>query len=390
MPFKILIVDDEPDMEVVVRQQFRKQIRQKEYEFVFAPNGAEALDYLRRDPEVDLILSDINMPVMDGLTLLTRLNDLSPILRAVIVSAYGDLPNIRTAMNRGALDFLTKPIDFQDFQVTVEKTIKQMQTLKNAIKDRDELVALHRELSIATEIQQSILPRTFPPFPEHVEFDLYAEMHPAREVGGDFYDFFLLKDGRLGLVVGDVSGKGMPAALFMAASRTLLKATALRGAAPGDCFNEVNRLLCLDNRAELFVTVFYAILDPRTGELHFSNGGHNQPFLVRSDGSSSLECLGELGGLFLGAMEDWNYTTQRTRLRPGDLLFLYTDGVTEAMDGHNEQFGEERLAASLQQLKGMSAEQTVRGVVQAVQRHAAGVPASDDLTALALRYQANS
>src|SRR2546430_11870405 len=226
MPYRILIVDDEPDLEHLVRQKFRQQVRDGRLVFTFAHNGEEALHMLSGDPSIDVVLSDINMPVMDGLTLLTKLNEVNRLLKTVMVSAYGDMQNIRTAMNRGAFDFVTKPIDFQDLEITINKTLDHILGLKQAILVREELSAIQQELGVASRIQQSILPTEFPPFPHRTEFAIFAEMTAARQVGGDFYDFFLIDEERLGFVIGDVSGRGIPAAIFMAVSRTLLRATA--------------------------------------------------------------------------------------------------------------------------------------------------------------------
>ncbi|MYJ73928.1 MAG: response regulator, partial [Gammaproteobacteria bacterium] len=143
---KILVVDDEEDLELLMRQRFRRQVRRGEYEFYFAHNGREALDVLGENPDIRLVLSDINMPVMDGLTLLSQLAEIEANISAVVVSAYGDMANIRTAMNRGAFDFVTKPIDFSDLQVTVEKTLRHIQVLEDALVSRDRLVALRQEL----------------------------------------------------------------------------------------------------------------------------------------------------------------------------------------------------------------------------------------------------
>jgi len=384
MPYKILVVDDEPDLELLVRQRFRKQIREKEFEFVFAHNGLEALEKLQQDRTIDIVLSDINMPVMDGLTLLSKINEINPVLKAVIVSAYGDMENIRTAMNRGAFDFLTKPIDFQDFEITLNKTLQQLLTLKQALKARDQLMAIQQELSIATRIQQSILPRTFPPFPHRKEFDIFAEMIPAREVGGDFYDFFLIDDDRLGFVIADVSGKGVPAAIYMAVSRTLLKAAASNGLSAGECLQRVNQMLCAEGDTAMFVTVFYGILHTRTGGVEYCNGGHNPPYLLRADGGAApLETTGDM---VLGIMGNMEYGTKRITLRPGDGLFLYTDGVTEAVDGAGDFFSDERLCQLLQQSNSSPLTEIVQGVINEVKRFSTGVPQSDDITVLALRY----
>ena len=173
---KILVVDDEPDLELLIRQRFRKQIRDDELRFEFAQNGVQALQRLDEHRDITMILSDINMPEMDGLTLLEKVAQRNnPALKSVIVSAYGDMENIRTAMNRGAFDFLTKPIDFGDLELTMRKTMQQLEVIAGALMVRDELVAVQRDLSTASSIQQSLLPKTFPPFPDRPEVDVFAQ-----------------------------------------------------------------------------------------------------------------------------------------------------------------------------------------------------------------------
>ena len=203
--YKILVVDDEPDVEPLMLQRMRRHIRSGRYSFVFAQNGVEALEVLNSDPDIDMVVSDINMPRMDGLTLLSQIAELNPDLRAVIVSAYGDMKNIRTAMNRGAFDFVTKPLDFDDLQVTIERTLENMKAWKEALSSRDKLVSLQRELDVASQMQQSILPAQFP---QGEGFEVFGSMEPARNVGGDFFDVVLLDDGQIGLAIADVSGKG--------------------------------------------------------------------------------------------------------------------------------------------------------------------------------------
>lgn len=387
MSIKILVVDDEPDLELLIRQKFRKQIRENEFEFHFAANGTEALKKVADHPDISLILSDINMPEMDGLTLLLKLNELNnPTLKAVIVSAYGDMENIRVAMNRGAFDFVTKPIDFNDLEVTINKTLKELLMLKQALKTHDDLIAIQRELNIATEIQTSILPRRFPPFPERNDFEIYAEMTPAREVGGDFYDFFLIDADRLGFVIGDVSGKGVPAAMFMAVSRTLLKATALKGMSPSECLDVVNKALYRESVKTMFVTIFYGILNTRSGELEYCNGGHNHPYLLTGNGGVSM--LETTRSNALGAIENAQYNSKKLAMKRGDVLLLYTDGVIEAMDGNTNEFSDQRLEEYLKRVKDFSIIDIVQGVFKEVKSFAGGAPQTDDITLLALRYLA--
>lgn len=275
---RILVVDDEVDLEQLMLQQMRREVRRGRYTFEFAHNGAEALERLREDSNFDIVLSDINMPVMDGLTMLEQIPQVNPNIRAVMVSAYGDMENIRTAMNRGAFDFVTKPIDFSDLKVTVERTIENLVLWREALSSRDKLVAVQHELGVAQSMQQNILPQTFP---TTENYDVYAHMVAARSVGGDFYDVYELDNGKLGVVIADVSDKGVPAAMFMMASRTLLKACAFSSVSPSQVLGQVNQLLSENNDAMTFVTLLYGIYDPETKDFIYANAGHNFPIVVR-------------------------------------------------------------------------------------------------------------
>lgn len=381
MTSTILVVDDEPDLESLMLQRFRRKIRAGELSFLFARNGLEALGRLREHPEVDVVLTDINMPEMDGLTLLGKLTDFGPALKAVVVSAYGDLPNIRTAMNRGAFDFLTKPIDFTDLEVTVDKTLTQVELIKQADRARSELHAIEEELELAGSLQKSILPVVFPHEPDHV---LHARMIPAKEIGGDFYDFFRLDDQRLGLVIADVSGKGITAAMFMAVARTLLRFTALQGMAVGHCLAHVNNLLCVDNEAMMFVTTFYGILEHGSGRFTYSNGGHNPPYRMAASGT--VQALPLTGGMALGLMEGVSYDSREISLHAGDSLLLYTDGVTEAMRESGELYDDARLERLLAAHGGSEPRELLEAIVDDVKTFAEGAPQSDDITLLAVRY----
>lgn len=384
MPAKILVVDDEPQLEQLVRQKFRKEIHDKEYKFVFAQNGVEAIEKLKSNGDIDLLLTDINMPKMNGLTLLTKLNELNLLLKSVIISAYGDMKNIRTAMNLGAFDFITKPINLTDLEITIKKCLKELEILKEAISSRDQLAALHRELHIATEIQTSILPRTFPPFPDRKEFDIFAKMITASEVGGDFYDFFPLDKHRIGFAIGDVSGKGVPAAILMATSRSFLKATAVRGIPADACLSAVNNILVEESLPHMFVTLFYGILDTRNGSLEYCNGGHNPPYLVSGEGK--IEQLENIGGLLLGFVKDTKYKSKTVNLQPGDTLFLYTDGVTEAMNEKEDEFATDRLEDCLKRNYKLQLTEITEKVIKEVRTFSTGLPQTDDITCLTLRY----
>ncbi len=381
---KIMVVDDEVDLEPLIRQKFRRQIRDGVYDFVFAHNGLEALTKLLEQPEIRLILSDINMPEMDGLTLLSKLKELkNPWLKTVIVSAYGDMENIRTAMNRGAFDFLTKPISFDDLEITINKTVNEILMILESLEEHDQLISIQQDLQTAREIQQAILPKKFPPFPERTEFSIYASMVAAKEVGGDFFDFFLIDNERLGFVIGDVSGKGVTAAIFMAVSRTLIRATGIKGISTEECMSYVNRLLCNESVSCMFVTVFYGILNTTNGEVEYVNGGHNPPYILSDKAISKVEMT---GGTILGCLEDFDYRSKKIQLNPGDLLFLFTDGVTEAFNTKEELYGETRLESFLEAHLSHTIEEIVKESNQAVTDFSIGVPQSDDITLLAIRY----
>ena len=389
MPAKPLFVDDEPDVESLMKMKFRRQIRDNQFDLVFARSGAEALIKLTENPDVCLVLSDINMPEMDGLTLLQRIIELkNPLLKTVVVSAYGDMGNIRTAMNRGAFDFVTKPIDFTDLETTIQKTLDHIQETRKAVEEHDQLVSVRRDLNLATRIQQSIVPRTFPAFPARKEFDLYAEMITAKEVGGDFYDYFLLDEHHLALVVGDVSGKGVPAAIFMAMSRTLLRAVANQIRDPAHCLTQVNELLVPENKASMFVTIFYGVLDTSTGELVYCNAGHNPPCLVRPDGTTELLPL--VGGPFVGLLPDITFESASVIISPGERLFMYTDGVPEASDREMNFFSDERMLDCLTKNSSHeSLQHMIKSMLDGVDGFVQGAPQADDITMLALRYSGN-
>ena len=378
-PYKILVVDDEEDIQPLFLQRMRRDIRAGRYEFVFAGTGVEALERLNADPTIDMVVTDINMPEMDGLTLLDQIPSVDPNIRSIIISAYGDMKNIRTAMNRGAFDFVTKPLDFADLQVTIDRTLRHMVEWRDVLSSRDKLVALQNELDIANQMQQSILPTVFP---QSAEYGVFASMEPARNVGGDFYDVIRLDDGRIGLAVADVSDKGVPAALMMMSSRTLLKGAAIGNLEPGKVLQEVNDLLNNENEAAMFVTVFYVVYDPATGEFTYANGGHNPPLVIHADGSSDLLPL--TNGIALGVAPGIEYEQKTVVLAPGDTALLYTDGVTEAMNRDDEEFGVERLKTTFSQAPPTDPRQANDEVFRAVHEFVGDTLQSDDITCLTL------
>ena len=242
---------------------------------------------------------------------------------------------------------------------------------------------LEEGLKLAHDIQMSMLPKTFPPFPERRDLDIFAAITPAKKVGGDFYDFFFLDENRLCFAIGDVSGKGVPAALFMAVVKTLFKAIAGRVQNPGEILSTVNREICRDNDSQMFTTLFCGILDTRTGEIRYSNGGHNPPYHLSRAG---VQQVPKTGGRVLGLLEETTYAGSRLVLGPGETLLLYTDGVTEALDPAEQFFSERRLESILTQINFASAREQIEYLTREITLFPAGAEQADDITTLALRF----
>jgi sigma-B regulation protein RsbU (phosphoserine phosphatase) len=385
MTTKILSVDDELDLELLLTQYFRRKIRKGEYEFFFAHNGIEALQKMLEHPDIDIVLSDINMPEMDGLTLLKKLNDRhNPALKVIMVSAYGEMSNIRTAMNNGAFDFAMKPIDLDDLQVTIDKAISEIAFVKQTQKEHGQLVDIKSDLALAAEIQLAILPQQFPPFDDLKSvIDAFASMKPAKDVGGDFYDIIRIDDDHIGFTIADVSGKGVPAAMFMAVSHTLLRLAGKKKTNPVDVITESNNVLAAESFDNMFVTLFYGVMDVRSGTVEYVNAGHNPPYILRSNGT--LETITSSKNICLGVIEDYAYTSDTITLQKGDSIITFTDGVTEACSTTNDLFGETRLEALLPTLSGETAKGLVDKVLQAVHTHAEGAEQSDDITMLTIK-----
>lgn len=240
------------------------------------------------------------------------------------------------------------------------------------------------ELNVAIQIQADMLPNIFPAFPEHDEFDIYATMVPAKEVGGDFYDMFMVDESHLAIVMADVSGKGVPAALFMVIAKTLIKNHALNKESPSQIFTNVNKQLCENNEVGMFVTGWMGIMDIFTGHMDYVNAGHNYPLIIRKDGS--VEWIKSRPGFVLASMEGVHYRQNELLLEEGDMIYLYTDGVIEALDISQELFGDERLerVLSAEDIKVMKPEMLLGRVAEELKLFAGEAEQADDITMLAL------
>ena len=282
-----------------------------------------------------------------------------------------------TIRNQDEIGHLAGSIDRMEEQIqNYVESITQI----TAEKER-----INTELTLATKIQADMLPHVFPAFPERKEFELFANMDPAKEVGGDFFDFFLVDNDHLCITIADVSGKGIPAALFMMASKILLKNNAMTGKGPAEILTDVNAAICANNREQMFVTIWLGILEISTGRLTAANAGHEYPVLMRA--GKDFELYRDKHGFVIGGMEGAEYSQYELQLNPGDKLFLYTDGVTEATDANKELFGSGRMIAVLNERKDTSPTQMLEGVRRAVDDFVKEAEQFDDLTMLCLAYK---
>ncbi|MDD2972839.1 MAG: PP2C family protein-serine/threonine phosphatase [Lachnospiraceae bacterium] len=267
----------------------------------------------------------------------------------------------------------------------VQMAVGTKRTLLELLEVMQEKERIGAELSVATRIQADMLPCIFPAFPQRAEFDIYATMTPAKEVGGDFYDFFLQDEDHLAMVMADVSGKGVPAALFMVITKTLLKNSTQNGLSPGAVLKKVNNQLCENNEASMFVTVWIGILTISKGKMICANAGHEYPVICRKGGA--YELVEDQHGFVLAVMEDMSYEEYELELHHGDHFFVYTDGVPEATNASNELFGNERMLDALNQCREQSLEELLGTVKREIDGFADGAPQFDDITMLALDYK---
>lgn len=353
---------------------------------------------------VPCALATVAAGLSGGVVLLIFKRRVPPIWAVVLLAVFTE------SLHMGLVLLMARPFD-EALRIVAEVVIPMI--LVNAAgmglfvfivrnEERERTMAVQKErmegeLNVARDIQKGIVPSVFPPFPDRDEVDVHASLQSAREVGGDLYDFQFLDDDRLYVALGDVTGKGVPASLFMAVSITLLRAASQRSAEPGEVLAGVNASLCRDNDAAMFVTLFFGVYEVKTGVLRYSTGGHPPPYLIRADGR--LEVLPQVAGAGLGVSGSVRFGTGEATLLPGDVLFLYSDGATEAMDDAGELFGEERLRAAVREVvagdrslaggsaagESIDAAAVTDGALVAVRRFVAGAEQSDDITLLALR-----
>ena len=270
----------------------------------------------------------------------------------------------------------------QCFADLSHKSLEYIETVKRVTAEKERIGT---ELSMATKIQAAMLPHIFPPFPDRQEFDIFGSMDPAKEVGGDFFDYFLVDDDHLCMVIADVSGKGVPAALFMMASKIILQSVAMLGGSPAEILTRTNEAICSNNEAQMFVTVWLGILEISTGKLTCANAGHEYPVLKRPDGN--FELFKDKHGFVIGGMDGIKYKEYTLQLEPGAKLFVYTDGVAEATNAQNELFGTARMIDALNRKPDAVPLDVLKNVRQAVDGFVQNAEQFDDLTMLCMAYK---
>lgn len=370
---RVLIVDDvKANVDVLV------QALRDDHKLSVALDGEAALRSIEKNPP-DLVLLDIVMPGLDGYEVCRRLRT-APNTKEIPVMFLSSLDEVKSktlGFEVGGNDYLTKPFEVLEVKARVRSLLKA-KAYSDAVKEK-----MAAELRIAREIQLGILPSNVSSRVEGMQMEVCAFLEPAREVGGDLYEVLRLDDGRLLVAVGDVSGKGIPAALFMAVTTTLLRTLARQYRKPEEILYHVNEILVLQNPRNMFVTLLCMIVDPQTGTVTCANAGHPPAVLLRA-GAEPCVAL-ETTGLVSGVMSGIEIGSVSMELQPGETLVIYTDGVTEAFDVTGDLFGETALIQCLKNAAGQPAEAIVSTVVAAVTAHAGDCPQSDDLTVIAVR-----
>ena len=377
----ILAVDDTPENLDVV-----KGILAGEYTIKVAVNGPMALKVVERQAP-DLILLDIMMPGMSGYEVCKQLksNPETRHIPVIFLTAMDQTMDESSGFELGAADYITKPVNPPILQARVKTHLALKQSMDDLQKAygliQRQKQRMQDELNVGHDIQMSMLPLEFPPFPERNEFSINALLKPAREVGGDFYDFFFISKDEICLVMGDVSGKGVPGALFMAVTRTMIKSSAVGDRSPASIVTRVNEELSTDNPQCMFVTLFLGIVNVRTGEFRYTNAGHNPPYII--NGQTEVVCLDNRDGPIIGAITGIAYRENVLSFSKNDTLLLFTDGVTEAMNPAGELYSENRLESFLRDQQSLPTDKLINGVLLEVDKFSANAEQADDITLLA-------
>ncbi|MGM0501448.1 MAG: PP2C family protein-serine/threonine phosphatase [Bacillota bacterium] len=392
-PWKVLVVDDQEEVHQITELVFKDFVfQQREIEFLRAHSAAEAKEILNEYSDIAIVLLDVVMEKKDsGLQLVKYIREEleNELIRIILRTGQpGQAPEKEIIRDYDINDYKEKTeLTSKKLYTTIITSLRSYLSLKElkqttAVKDK-----MESELDIATKIQANMLPKEFPPFPEIEEVDIFASMTPARQVGGDLYDFFFITEEKLCIVIGDVSGKGVPAALFMAITKKIIKIESLRDVPLEEVIYDVNNALCSENGEMLFVTAFVGILNIKTGQLEFVNAGQYAPLLCSDNGCEYVDVK---SNFILGIKENYKYEKQSLYLTRNDTLFLYTDGIIEAVNGDQNQYSSARLKKILTKFKSKNVQQIESEIKDDISEFVGDSSQIDDLTMLILKFNASS
>jgi sigma-B regulation protein RsbU (phosphoserine phosphatase) len=388
----VLVVDDLPDNIALMSSMLSD-----DYQVKVALNGRKALSIAQSDNPPDIILLDIMMPGMDGYEVCRRLkeNESTEAIPVIFVTAMTDIDSEQQGLDLGAVDYITKPVSPPLVLARLKTQLrlyKQNRYLDELVQQRTRQLMvetehrqkLENELQIARDIQMAMLPKQLDGGITTGRCRISAQLRPAKEVGGDFYSIFPIGSHKVIFAIGDVSGKSVPAALFMARACTLLESIGNEGHSPEQILSKINQALCHNNDECMFVTIGCGLLDTQSGELNYASAGHDPPILIQRD--NAVSTLDISGGPLIGIYESAEYTLTTTHLQPGEKLLLYTDGITEAFNIEGEMFTEHRLLQTLSGTTAQSIDILVDTLIKKVDDFCKGADQSDDITVVAVSF----
>ena len=379
----ILVIDDDPETKTTVDGWLDDAKIVDAQQFVFATTDEDALTTIGVLERIDIVFINIDSEALSGLELFFKVENRETRFPRIALTSGNDLHRIRRAIADGATEFMLKPLDREDMMEAIGRVFEQVERRRKNWKDRAEYIALRREVSAAAEMQSRFLPKAFPEFGH---LDVFARTMPAKDVGGDFFDVIGLDDDRIMVLVADVAGKSVPAAFYMAISRTLLHTLIIQGASPGECLELANEALCSYEIPGMFVSCICVLVDTAKQTICYSDGGH-LPMLMSRGGKGEIIQIGESGGPVLGVVPDATYAEETINMEEGDSVLLYSDGVTEAFNEVRKQYGIERLTNRFTRNTSQSAKAVAMAIFNDVIDHAGDAEQSDDITVLCLKMR---
>jgi phosphoserine phosphatase RsbU/P len=382
---KLLFVDDEPDFAQLVEQQFEGKVDGYDVSFVFAGNGLEALKKLEENQDIELVLIDIKMPVMDGLEFLDRATKLDRLLKIVMVSAYDDMPNLRKAMNRGAYDFIIKPVDFNDMAQTIIKAFKHIDRIKAEDIELKRLQEIEKEMEIAKKILSSVPPALLPSQFEHKNFEVFGTLVETFAKSGGFYDFFPANGNLLAIVIGETNAKGIAAAIYIASAREAIRKFIHQNPNLASCSKQINDYLFYQKTEHIpNCTLFIGLFDTSSGTLEYVSSGL-PPLLFVSKQGEVTEQAGNSS--LMGSLLDLSFPINTIRLHPHESLVIRSQGIQKIKDNRNQTYPADRLKQLVSTHHSQSADTLVNRITDDVNHFIQQAPLAHDYIVLCLKYK---